>query len=288
MTTIHVPDAPTLNEHLDGLAEDEQETLSTALTLYGHNKDGDLVDTLDAMDLLPPKPRNTLRELVQEVLIIDAVLAATGGELTPELEAKLDAVNAALAKKADGVRDYLAALEADAQVLKSEEQRLAARRKALEARTARFERYVLTLMQRMDTKELAGQFGSIKRKLNPPAVEVVNAALLPSQYRPETVVVNIDNTGIKKAIAATKSDTLYVVSTFEVPAFDTPHHYREVCDEHGLRLGCVIDSATGLRARSWREEDVLSVEVMPSADTQLRVTYRLIAARLTRRESLQW
>lgn len=294
MTTIAQPEHETMEAGTTlVVTEDHAEYDALGSVLAEPLNAEELAGVLEANDYLPPRPRNTLRELAYEATIIDAVLEARGGELTPELEARLDAVNAALLRKTDGVRDYLYALDADVSVLKAEEKRLADRRRSLEGRLARFERHVLSVMQRANMTDLAGQFGVVKRKLNPPSVEIVDAALVPSQYRTETTVVTIDKNAIKSALKAKKSDELTVLETYSVPAF-APEVRAEVIvmpTEDGSERTALhlVEVESGDLLRVWASEDVVEYGASPdSTDTQFTVVYRKVAARLTRVESLAW
>ncbi len=145
------------------------------------------------------KPRNTLRDIAFEAQLIDAILTETGGELSPEMELRLDDVNNRLMTKADGVRDYLSALDADAKFIKEEETRLADVRKRIENRAANFKQYVLTLMQRMNRPKLQGQYGTklAVTKNSSSALEIIDASLIDDKFKKREWVESIDNKALK-------------------------------------------------------------------------------------------
>lgn len=127
-------------------------------------------------------PTWTLRELAYEARQIDAILTATDGELTPELEERLDAATTALSKKPDGIRDYLFALESTAKTIREEEKRLAERRRIFEAREERFRKYVISMLQLMERDELMGTYGELKLRNNPPKLVIDDRAQVPAKF----------------------------------------------------------------------------------------------------------
>jgi len=102
-----------------------------------------------------------LYEIPSELRVIEAQIADADGELTPELEAALDALETQFEEKAE----YLALLIREAQVeadaYKAEETRLRDRRRAAENRADRLKRYVHEQMQRMGKDKVRGQLASL-------------------------------------------------------------------------------------------------------------------------------
>jgi hypothetical protein len=163
---------------------------------------------------LPPPPRLTIREIADESLLIDALLEQAAGELTPELEQRLDQLGEAILNNTDGINAYLDGLEADAAVQREEEKRLAEKRRKLQARADRFDRFVHDQMVRMNRRSLPGRFSALDIVNNPPKLVITDRALLPAHYIttehvPATVVETVHEDTIKadlmareKAIAA--------------------------------------------------------------------------------------
>jgi hypothetical protein len=167
------------------------------------------IDDADALaDIrLPEPPRLTLRDIATESLIIDALLEQAQGELTPELEARMDRLSEVIMRKGDGVAAYIEGLEADAKVLKAEEDRLAVRRKALNNRAARFELFVKNQMIRMNRLSIEGDFKSLDVVNNPPKLELIDKTQLPPQFVrkeeiPATTVTVVLEDEIKAALMA--------------------------------------------------------------------------------------
>lgn len=156
------------------------------------------------------RPRNSLRELAFEAAFIDMVLTETQGELTPALEKRMDANTFALLQKADGVRDYIAALKTDAAVVKEEVDRLQDIHAALVAREKRFKAYVLACMKAMGTKRLEGAYGGVREHGNPPSVEILLPELLPKKFTYDVTTVHTNTDMLKDELKICEGETLLV------------------------------------------------------------------------------
>lgn len=101
---------------------------------------------------------------------IAAILETTEGELSPELEVVLDNWELSFDQKAE--RCALFALEelATAKAIKAEEERLAARRRALENRAERLKLYIEAQMQRVGKRKIEGTYATCAIQDNPPRV----------------------------------------------------------------------------------------------------------------------
>lgn len=140
------------------------------------------------------RPRLSLRDLAYEAMVIDAILTETEGELSPLLEERCDRLAVELMKKADGIADYTDALSAEIATFKAEEKRLADIRKTFEARLARFRDYVKTMLLRMGTKRLDGQFGrTIRIARTKGSLVIERPELIPDECKKTEVVVSVVN-----------------------------------------------------------------------------------------------
>lgn len=125
----------------------------------------------------------TLRELSEEALALDDLLAMDDGEFTPEAEALAVGLAEQLAAKADGFGAYLRELEAQDDALAAEAARIAARKKAIAGRAARLKVYGLMALQRMERPKVAGTLFTLAVQNNPPSVQVsVGVEALPEQF----------------------------------------------------------------------------------------------------------
>lgn len=114
----------------------------------------------------------TLYELAEERVALDAILDMDDGEVLPETEALAEALAGQLALKADAFGGYVRELEAIASACKTEEERLCARRKAVDARAAWLKRVALHALQVMGRPRVDGTLFTLAIQNNPFAVQV--------------------------------------------------------------------------------------------------------------------
>jgi hypothetical protein len=135
----------------------------------------------------------SLWDISNDLEAIAAELGEAGGELTPELEARLDALEGAFEAKVERValasRSYLASAEA----AKLEEARLAAIRKAYEARSDGLKRYLLASMRRVGTLKVETPRARVRVQKNGQASITWTHDLdaLPDAYRRVTVTPDL-------------------------------------------------------------------------------------------------
>lgn len=98
----------------------------------------------------------TLYRLAEEHVALYAELEESGGELTPEIEARLAALAEALPRKVDGWAGFLRSLAAYADALEAEERELAARRRIARKASDRLRRWAQTILGAMGVRELRG------------------------------------------------------------------------------------------------------------------------------------
>jgi hypothetical protein len=112
----------------------------------------------------------TLYGLADTRELLDKALETTEGELTPELEAILDQWELDFDAKAERVALYALEELATAKAIKGEEERLAARRKALEGRADRLKTYLEGQMARVGKRKIEGTYATVAIQDNPPSV----------------------------------------------------------------------------------------------------------------------
>jgi len=104
-------------------------------------------------------------------------------DLPPETVADtLESLGGELQTKAQNVVAFLRNLETTAAAIKEAEGQMAARRKAIENRTASIKRYVLDTMQQNGIQKIDCPLFSISIAKNPPAVEVLDERQIPACY----------------------------------------------------------------------------------------------------------
>jgi len=98
------------------------------------------------------------------------------------LDDTLEALNDAIEDKVENIGKIIKTVEAEASGLKLEEQRLADRRKALEANVKRLKLYAEQSMQDVGMKKIKGQLFTFSIQKNPPSVEVLDDSEVPKVY----------------------------------------------------------------------------------------------------------
>jgi hypothetical protein len=122
-----------------------------------------------------------LYELAEEAVALHQLCEMDQGEWTTEHEALEQELTAQLAKKADAFGGYLASLDARAEAIKHEEQRLYARRAAIENHIGRLKSYAIVALETMGKEKVGGTFFTLGLQWNPPKV-VVGTEPLPDEY----------------------------------------------------------------------------------------------------------
>lgn len=120
---------------------------------------------------------------------------------TETIQDTLESIEGEIAVKAEAVAMVIRNHQSLADQIKQAERQMAERRKALEARAAWLESYLLTNMEAAGITVIEHPMFRIAVKANPPAVAVVDEASIPPEFWrvPETPPPALD----KKAIAET-------------------------------------------------------------------------------------
>lgn len=152
--------------------------------------------------------RQSLYQLTEELVALDALLAEVGGDVTsPEgqtLEAWAEKFNWQMSDKVDAYGALYKNLDADAKALADEVKRLTDRRRVLENRMARLLALAKFSMDRLQTRKLEGQrFTIVVQKAGgvaPLEILVEDLGALPEWARRVEVLAN--NEAIRRALDA--------------------------------------------------------------------------------------
>lgn len=124
----------------------------------------------------------TLFQITDDLGEIHAALVEAEGVLTPELEARLDAIAEELGGKVDGYGYKLRALEAQAELHKSREAYHATQRRAYEQLADALKTRLLVAMQSLGTKKLVGVDFQARVQESAGAVRVTEESLIPGPF----------------------------------------------------------------------------------------------------------
>ena len=98
------------------------------------------------------------------------------------IESTLISLEEAFETKADGIASIMKSLDAEAEAIKAEEVRLAARRKSAENRKEWLKGYLEREMERAGLSKVKTPKFTVSLSLNPPSVEVLDPSKIPSDY----------------------------------------------------------------------------------------------------------
>jgi hypothetical protein len=146
----------------------------------------------------------TLQDLAGEAIALDAIIGMDEGEYTEDTETLERELAEKLAAKGDGYGDFMRERETRIAALKAEEQRLAARRRAMENQLVRVKLYASHALQRMDRAKVEGQRWTLSLAKNPPRVvladDVLPELMPPGFQRVIPAKVEADVNAIKEAL----------------------------------------------------------------------------------------
>ena len=143
----------------------------------------------------------TLYEISHDYL--QALDVFTDPEADIPLEAAMDTlegIEGQLQEKAVNVAKFMQNLDATAKSIREAEQQMAHRRKSIENRARWIKDYLKTNMEAAGISKIESPWFRLAIQKNPEAVEIVDEASVPDDFKTEVVTVKIDKTAIKQAI----------------------------------------------------------------------------------------
>jgi hypothetical protein len=144
----------------------------------------------------------TLSEIAAQMAALDEMLEASGGEVTPDVEALLTTYSLAEAEKVDGYILFLKDLELRAQATKSAEDELAMKRRALENRARWLKERIAGYMAERGVRELRGlvwRFAFQRNGGKAPVEVLTDPRNLPHEF--QKVTVEADKERLREALA---------------------------------------------------------------------------------------
>jgi hypothetical protein len=133
---------------------------------------------------------------------IGALLAEAGGELTPDLEARLDAVEGEFLAKVERVALYIRECERMAEGAKVEKDRLARIQKANESTADGLKRYLLAHLERHGRDKVDTYRARVRRSPSPPSYRWAGDTYeaIPEPFRRTRVTHSLNVDAVKEAI----------------------------------------------------------------------------------------
>jgi hypothetical protein len=130
-------------------------------------------------------------------------LDAAEGVVDEELEAELEGISVSFVDKVEATATMIRILKAHAELVKSEEQRLAARRKALEGNAEWLTTYAMSCLRTAGETKVKGKLFTVSIQKNPPSVKLsVPAEECPVEFVRTSIVHEVDKAAVKAALVA--------------------------------------------------------------------------------------
>lgn len=150
---------------------------------------------------LPTYQALTLYELSQDYR--QALSELTDPELELPAEAiadTLEGLQGSLEDKAINITKFFRNLEAVTDAIKQAEERMAKRRKTMEARIAWLKDYLKQNLEVCGIQKIESPWFVLSIQHNPWAVEINNEDLIPAKYKAQVVTIKLDKLAIKRAL----------------------------------------------------------------------------------------
>lgn len=108
-------------------------------------------------------------------------------EIAEQLDAEtltdtLDAIEDAIEDKAENTAKIIKQLDADAEMLRNEEKRLATRRQAIENNAKNLKRYLQESLEKVGMEKVKGDLFTVAIQNNPPSLEVLDELKIDIDY----------------------------------------------------------------------------------------------------------
>lgn len=100
----------------------------------------------------------------------------------PEFTDTLESIEEAIEDKLENTAKVIRAIEAEANAIKVEEERLKKRRQALEGNADRLKEYIFHTMQITGKDKVKGAHINLRLQYNPPSLRILNEKEIPAHY----------------------------------------------------------------------------------------------------------
>jgi hypothetical protein len=144
--------------------------------------------------------QQTLMDLAAEANQLTQMLIECGGELTPELEARLDVNRELLFKKVDSYNFIMEQFEAQALLWKKRKDAMNAIQKRFESQVERLNDRIKLAMKEMGKDEIKGNLYRFKLVKSQPKLIIDDEATLPGQFKMIVQVTTTDKEKLKSAL----------------------------------------------------------------------------------------
>lgn len=134
-----------------------------------------------------------LYEIADQLGTIDFLIEESGGELTPDIEAQLDALEGALDDKAERIACLIREKQRHAEAAKAEADRLRRVQQVAERSADGLKQYLMRCLQAAGRTRAGGPIGGARIQASPPAARCqFDGVNIPGPYRREAVTFSFD------------------------------------------------------------------------------------------------
>jgi hypothetical protein len=137
-----------------------------------------------------------LYELSNELSTINDSIISADGEISTELENRLDATSLDFKAKSQGIAKWILDISGGESIIDEEIARLQRKKRVAENLRTRLLAYIKGCMEQADVKKIESPTITIRIQKNPSSVEIVDAEKIPAKYTRIKQVTEIDKSSI--------------------------------------------------------------------------------------------
>jgi hypothetical protein len=141
-----------------------------------------------------------LYELSTELATINDEIISADGELTPDLEARLDSVSLDFRAKSQGIAKWTLDIAGVEAMIETEIARLQRKKKAAENLRTRLKAYIKGCMEQADVQKIESPTINLRIQKNTPSVDILAEDQIPAKFIRITQVTELDKAGMLTAL----------------------------------------------------------------------------------------
>ncbi len=141
-----------------------------------------------------------LYELSTELALLNDEIISADGELSPDLEARLDNVSLDYRAKSQGIAKWTLDIAGAESMIDTEIARLQRKKRVAENLRTRLTAYIKTCMEQADVQKIESPTITLRIQKNPPSVEILAEDQLPARFIRIKQITELDKTGMLFAL----------------------------------------------------------------------------------------
>ena len=141
-----------------------------------------------------------LYELSTELALINDEIIGADGELTPDLEARLDSVALDFRAKSQGIAKWTLDIACVETVIETEIARLQRKKRVAENLRTRLKAYIKGCMEQADVQKIESPTINLRIQKNTPSVDIIAEDQIPAKFIRITQVTELDKAGMLTAL----------------------------------------------------------------------------------------